>query len=76
VEGIMGVGKYSPTVHDHYQKDQKWFEKNCVNVGDIYDRDGFDSYGYNAEGFDRDGHDERFYVEEALREELGEDYDS
>lgn len=38
-----------------YSKDQDWFKKNCVNEHDMYDKDGFDSYGYDEDDRDRAG---------------------
>ncbi len=58
----MSIGKYSPTVSDAYYKDQDWWERNGgedpANQDrgyEVYffDRDGYDSYGYNVEGLDR-----------------------
>lgn len=58
----MGVGKYSPTVSFSYRKDQEWFRKNCIDPNSWYDRDGFDSYGYNEQEVDRAGHHENDYL--------------
>ena len=62
-------GKYSPTVTAAYMADQDWFEKNCapteiregIRRRAQYDRDGFDSYGYNADEVDRAGNQEHDY---------------
>lgn len=63
------IGKYSPTVSQKYQANQKWFSNNCLVPGDLYDIDGFDMYGYNKNGFDRDGHDEWYYFNQALADD-------
>jgi len=56
----MGVGKYSPTVSHSYAIDQGWWERN--NTGEnLYDNDGYDSYGYNKDGLDRAGYSEQDY---------------
>jgi len=58
----MAVGKYSPTVNEWYRKDQEWYRKNCSDPFSFYDKDGYDSYGYNAEGKDRAGYTEFDYL--------------
>ena len=57
----MSFAKYSPTVWDRYQADQKWFKKNCADPNDLYDKDGYDSYGYDRNGRDRAGRTEWDY---------------
>jgi hypothetical protein len=59
------IGKYSPTVSKAYRTDQDWFEKyagkdenECDN---LYDPEGYDSYGYNKDGFDRVENKDYFY---------------
>lgn len=54
------IGKYSPTVWTAYQLDQKWHEKQRGD--DLYDRDGYDSYGYNKDGKDRAGYTDWDYA--------------
>jgi len=70
----MSVGKYSPTVSAAYHKDQDWWKRNggenpaniSIKKGEhalyFYDRDGYDSYGYNVAGIDRAGHTECEYL--------------
>ena len=67
----MSIGKYSPTVSSAYAKDQGWWERNGgedpVNKDKPYaiycfDRDGYDSYGYNIDGIDRAGNAEDDYL--------------
>lgn len=57
----MSVGKYSPTVNTWYAIDQKWWEKNGGN--NVYDKDGFDQYGYNDKHIDRAGVHELNYMQ-------------
>ena len=57
----MSVGKYSPTVQFWYAKDQDWHTKNS-DRNTQYDRDGYDSYGYNKQGRDRAGYTEEEYL--------------
>ena len=54
-------GKYSQTVSEAYRADQEWFVKNCHEENDIYDKDGYDSYGYNENNIDRAGNPESHY---------------
>lgn len=65
----MAVGKYSPTVSGWYQKKKDWFQ--LAEGSPLYDKDGFDLYGYNAEGLDRAGNHENEYM---VGEYLGEEY--
>lgn len=67
----MSVGKYSPTVSAAYANDQKWWERNGgenpSNLGKpsnvyFYDRDGYDSYGYDVSEIDRAGYTEMEYL--------------
>lgn len=60
-------GKYSPTVFTAYSTCQNWF--NTYSCGKIYDKDGFDSYGYDKNDIDRAGNHENDY---ALDDELFE----
>jgi hypothetical protein len=53
-------GKYSPTVSRAYQRDQEWHRK-FMSPDDIYDPDGYDSYGYNQDDVDRAGNHENEY---------------
>lgn len=53
----MSAGKYSPTVQDLGE-----FRGRCSEPGDIFDKEGFDVYGYNAEGKDRIGKIEFDYL--------------
>ena len=76
----MSCGKYSPTVSSSYANDQDWWEKHCSNPElDLYDRDGYDSYGYNEKGIDRAGYSEWDYldcgewIEDEYRYQLYED---
>ncbi len=62
-------GKYSPTVNEAYRKDQNW-HSNYAN-GEIYDPEGFDSYGYNQEGYDRAGNSEEDYYASSDDEQWG-----
>jgi hypothetical protein len=55
------LGKYSPTVDFAYYKNQDWFEKYSNN--NIYDPEGYDSYGYNKDGVDRAGNKELDYTQ-------------
>lgn len=57
----MSTGKYSPTVTASYFIDQDWWEKN-TDPDQLYDRDGYNEYGYNADGQDRAGHTEEDYL--------------
>lgn len=52
-------GKYSPTVSEAYSKDRAWHEKYAGQ--EIYDPEGFDSYGYDANDRDRAGNEEFEY---------------
>lgn len=53
-------GKYSPTVTYAYQHNQHWFK---LYAGDaIYDKDGYDSYGYDKNDVDRAGNNESDYI--------------
>lgn len=61
----MSIGKYSPTVVAFYHTDQDWWNKHCENKGDLYDRDGYDEYGYNADDVDRAGKHEDDYLSDA-----------
>lgn len=61
----MAQGKYSPTVGQSYKKSQKWFEdyldeKNLKSFG-VYDKEGYDSYGYDENELDREGNREDDY---------------
>jgi len=64
-------GKYSPTVSGWYSDDQKWWRNNCVKAEHYqeFDKDGYDSYGYDKNNIDRAGVHENDY---ALNEELFE----
>ena len=53
------IGKYSPTVDRAYYIDQDWFEKYAGD--ELYDPEGYDSYGYNKDGLDRVSNKECFY---------------
>lgn len=59
------IGKYSPTVNFSYGEDQDWHQKHCLPTAEdpnpIYDRDGYDSYGYDANDRDRAGNREEDY---------------
>jgi len=75
----MSCGKYSPTVSASYAKDQRWWYDHC-DEGELYDRDGYDSYGYHHETEkDRAGYTEWDYlgngqwVEDEYRYPLYED---
>jgi hypothetical protein len=46
------------------------FDDRCVNPGDVYDREGYDMYGYNVDNIDRDSKTENDYNQEALCEFL------
>lgn len=60
----MGCGKYSPTVSASYANDQEWWEKHKANPEDLYDRDGYDWYGYHHETeLDRAGYTEWDYLD-------------
>lgn len=54
------LGKYSPTVSALYAENQKWFE--VYSRGEMYDPDGYDSYGYNSSDIDRAGNEESAYA--------------
>lgn len=58
----MSCGKYSPTVSASYGEDQGWWEKHKNHPLDLYDRDGYDWYGYNEQGIDRAGYSEEDYL--------------
>lgn len=74
----MSLGKYSPTVSMWYANDQDWYEKNggycsvydaAGNVigYEIYDKDGYDSYGYHKDTeLDRAGNSESDYLEDSI----------
>jgi hypothetical protein len=56
-------GKYSPTVHWAYQRDQEWHARAREKSGDPNrDPEGFDQYGYNVMGEDRAGNTEWDYM--------------
>lgn len=56
-------GKYSPTVSGWYDRDQQWWHKNYVSSEfSLYDKDGYDSYGYDANDKDRAGNHEYDYI--------------
>lgn len=59
------IGKYSPTVSAAYSADQLWFYSYCGD--DIYDVDGYNSYGYNTNDVDRAGIKEDTYAQEDER---------
>lgn len=68
----MSLAKYSPTVNGWYAKTQGWWKKNggdSEGPNLLYDKDGYDSYGYNAQGVDRAGKTDHDY------ESSDEDYD-
>ena len=80
----MSIGKYSPTMSAAYANDQKWWEKNGgENPANLdkpssvyfYDKDGYDSYGYNAEGIDRAGYTEDEYLGVVEWDPETEEYD-
>lgn len=58
---LTSLGKYSPTVNHAYYKDESWFENNCLEEFAEFDKDGFDSFGYNKDGLDRANHYENDY---------------
>jgi len=68
----MGVGKYSPTVHHWYSKDQTWHDRHKDNPAeDWYDRDGYDQYGYHKDtDLDRAGYSELDYLEDGKWEDI------
>jgi len=72
----MSVGKYSPTIREIYPTQELFDLQFHQSDSSIYDDDGYDMYGYDENDLDRDGHDQFYYEQEALREELGEDYGS
>lgn len=60
----MSTGKYSPTVHGWYNRNQQWHDQHR-NSDDWYDRDGYDSYGYHRDtGRDRAGYTEWDYMDD------------
>lgn len=76
----MSVGKYSPTVSAAYAKDQDWWKRNGGEdpankdreyAVYFYDRDGYDSYGYNIIDVDRAGHTEYDYLTTAEWQDEG-----
>ena len=72
---IMSIGKYSPTVSQAYQKSQNWWEQNGGNQENLfYDKEGFDSYGYNSKGVDRAGYTEEDYMFGYIMTEENEPY--
>lgn len=59
----MGLGKYSPTVNKSYSADKKWYEKFLdKELMSDYDKEGYDSYGYNCLEVDRAGNREEDYM--------------
>lgn len=66
-------GKYSPTVTAAYMADQEWFTKYTGAGGNWvhYDKEGFDSYGYDVNDVDRAGNQEHVYYED---DEFGENW--
>jgi hypothetical protein len=59
----MSVGKYSPTVSYAYSVDKDWWEKNGGGTVDVnFDKDGYDSYGYDQFDRDRAGNYEDEYL--------------
>ena len=53
-------GKYSPTVSDAYNADQRWHDAICKDG--TYDDEGYDSYGYDGNDRDRAGNLEYAYA--------------
>ena len=59
----MSTGKYSPTVLASYRLNQNWWEEHCNDPSiDLFDREGYDNYGYNLHGKDREGYSEDDYL--------------
>lgn len=56
----MARGKYSPTVTNAYTTDINWFAR--YSQGQLYDPEGYDSYGYNCDDIDRAGYNELDYI--------------
>lgn len=58
-------GKYSPTVSVAYAHDQDWWDRYAnppgAEIWNMYDPDGYDSYGYNEKSVDRAGNHEHDY---------------
>lgn len=70
-------GKYSPTVAGWYSQDQKWWYKNRVLSEDYqeFDKDGYDSYGYNSQGVDRaEVHENDYACDDELFQEVCSDW--
>jgi len=67
-------GKYSPTVTCAYMKDQDWFRK--YSQGEIYDPEGYDSYGYDKNDVDRAGNEEYEYYSNDAPFDLDIDYNN
>jgi hypothetical protein len=67
----MSVGKYSPTVSAAYGKDQKWWEKNG-GATNLFDAEGYDSYGYNVQDLDRAGYTENDYLNDGTWVTVGD----
>ena len=56
-------GKYSPTVSAQYYADQDWWRNNGPHDEAVnYDKDGYDSYGYDVRDVDRRGIHEDAYA--------------
>jgi hypothetical protein len=67
----MSAGKYSPTVRGkNFIPVKKVNGRSVWDPDGMWDRDGFDMYGYNREGVDRDGKTENDHNAAALREFL------
>lgn len=68
----MGIGKYSPTVSKSYSADKKWYQNFMdKDLMSDYDKEGYDSYGYNCLDVDRAGYREDDYMfDEQLYEKV------
>lgn len=64
----MTIGKYSPTVQSAYKTDQRWFEKYADPENRLYDKDGYDQYGYDRNRVDRAGNTEYDYQNASLED--------
>ncbi len=68
------TGKYSPTICN---LSLGTFESRCDTPNSIYDREGFDMYGYNESNVDRAGKTEFDYLSaDWSNEDFGDEYET
>ncbi len=68
-------GKYSPTVSEAYRRNKDWWH-NFSDLGSNFDKEGYDSYGYNQVAIDRAGNfEEEYYLSDLEDEDINFAYD-